>query len=140
MENTFIMKSEKDTEKLAREFAKGLRAGDVVALVGDLGAGKTTFTKAAAEGLGVTEKLSSPTFTIVCEYESGRLPLYHFDVYRVNDEDELFEIGFDDYLHGKGVCLIEWANLVEDLLPENTIYVNLSYGSSENERIINIKC
>ena len=140
MENTFIMKSEEDTEKLAREFAKGLRAGDVVALVGDLGAGKTTFTKAAAEGLGVTEKLSSPTFTIVCEYESGRLPLYHFDVYRVNDEDELFEIGFDDYLHGKGVCLIEWANLVEDLLPENTIYVNLSYGSSENERIINIKC
>ena len=134
------MKSEEETEKLAAEFAKGLKAGDVVALTGELGAGKTTFTKAAAEGLGVTERLSSPTFTIVCEYGSGRLPLYHFDVYRVNDGDELFEIGFDDYIHGKGVCLIEWADLIKDMLPENTIYVNLSYGASENERIISIKC
>ena len=117
------------------EFSRRLNAGDVVALRGDLGAGKTTFTKAVAKGLGVTETLTSPTFTIVQEYETGRLPLYHFDVYRVHDEDELFEIGFDDYLHAGGVCMIEWADLIEDLLPEGTIYVDLYYGEDEDERI-----
>lgn len=120
------------------EFAKELKAGDVIALTGDLGAGKTAMTRAVARGLGITSPVTSPTFTIVQEYEGGRLPLYHFDIYRVHDEDELFEIGFDDYLHGGGVCMIEWADLAEDLLPENTMNLRLSYGEGENERICEI--
>lgn len=128
-----------DTEKFGAEFAAGLKPNSVIALVGNLGAGKTTLTKAIAKGLGITETISSPTFTIVCEYETGRLPLYHFDVYRVNDEDELFEMGFEEYFTKGGVCLIEWADLVTDLLPEDTITLRLEYGEDENERIVTIE-
>ena len=138
MEKKFIFKTEEDTMAFGAEFAKELKAGDVIALTGDLGAGKTAMTRAVARGLGITSPVTSPTFTIVQEYEGGRLPLYHFDIYRVHDEDELFEIGFDDYLHGDGVCMIEWADLAEDLLPENTINLRLSYGEGENERICEI--
>ena len=120
------------------ELARELKAGDVIALTGDLGAGKTAMTRAVARGLGINGPVTSPTFTIVQEYEGGRLPLYHFDIYRVHDEDELFEIGFDDYLHGSGVCMVEWADLAPDLLPENTINLRLSYGEGENERICEI--
>ncbi len=138
MKERVILHDLKETERFGSALAERLAAGDVVALTGDLGAGKTTLAKAVARGLGVTETLTSPTFTIVQEYETGRLPLYHFDVYRVHDEDELFEIGFDDYLHAGGVCLIEWADLISDLLPERTIRIALSYGGSENERICEI--
>ena len=116
-----------------------MEPNQVYALIGDLGTGKTTLAKAVARGLGVTETLTSPTFTIVQEYETGRLPLYHFDVYRVNDEDELFEIGLEDYFHKGGVCLIEWADLIEDLLPEGTVTVRLAYGDGEGERICSIE-
>lgn len=138
MEKKTLLKNEKETEEFGARLAQELQPGAVIALTGDLGAGKTTLTKAIARGLGVTETLTSPTFTIVQEYESGRMPVYHFDVYRVHDEDEMFELGFDDYLHGKGVCLIEWAELVKDLLPEGTRWLKLEYGSSEDERICTI--
>jgi len=123
------------------ELAAELTAGSVLAMTGDLGAGKTTFTKAIAKGLGIDGPVTSPTFTILQEYKQGRLPLYHFDVYRVYDEEELFEIGFDEYLHGDGVCIIEWADLVEDMLPEDCIRINIKYDEKdpENGRIIEIE-
>ena len=108
MKERIVLHDQESTEQFGAALAEKLAAGDVVALTGDLGAGKTTLAKAVARGLGVTETLTSPTFTIVQEYESGRLPVYHFDVYRVHDEDELFEIGFDEYLNAGGICLIEW--------------------------------
>ena len=92
--------------------------GTVYTLTGDLGMGKTVFTQGFAKGLGVTEHVNSPTFTIVQEYEDGRLPFYHFDVYRIGDIEEMDEIGYEDYFYGDGVCLIEWANLIEEILPE----------------------
>ena len=126
------------TEEFGKEFAKTLKPGTVVALTGPLGAGKTTLTKSVARGLGVTETITSPTFTIVCEYETGTLPLYHFDVYRVHDEEDLFEMGFEEYFHKGGVCLIEWADLIPELLPEDTIGIELNYGANENERVITL--
>ena len=132
------LKTPEDTEALGKRLADLLVPGSVVALTGPLGAGKTALTQAVARGLGVTERLSSPTFTVVQEYRSGRIPLYHFDVYRVNDPDDLFELGFEEYLHGDGACFIEWADLVEDMLPEDTIYVRLDYGGWEEERTCEI--
>ena len=136
---TIVLKKIEDTLALGKRIADGLKPGDVIGLTGPLGAGKTTLAQAIARGLGVSERMSSPTFTIVQEYESGRLPLYHFDVYRVSDEDELFEIGFEEYLHSGGVCLIEWADLIEDILPEETVWVRLEYGEHEDERICAIE-
>ena len=128
------------TREFGISLAQTLQPNTVIALTGDLGAGKTTLSKAIAEGLGVTETITSPTFTIVCEYETGRLPVYHFDVYRVNDSEELFEIGFEEYMHKGGVCLIEWANLLEDgMLAPNTIKINIEYGENEDERILTIE-
>ena len=138
MKRQWIMKQEEDTKRFGHKLAENLKPGDVVALIGDLGTGKTALTKAVAAGLGVTEMITSPTFTIVCEYHEGRMPLYHFDVYRVFDPDELFEIGFEEYLFGQGVCLIEWADLVEDILPPLTIRVEIAYGESATERIYEV--
>ena len=112
-----------DTAKYAYEMAVNAEPGQVYALIGDLGVGKTVFTKGFAEGLGIEEPVSSPTFTILQIYEEGRLPLYHFDVYRIEEPEEMEEVGFDDYIYGEGVCLIEWANRIEEILPEETIYV-----------------
>ena len=105
----------------------GMRAqpGQIYTLDGELGVGKTIFTKGFAEGLGVTEPVCSPTFTIVQEYDSGRLPLYHFDVYRIGDLEEMEEIGYDDYFFGRGICLIEWAVQIRELLPEQVIAVRI---------------
>lgn len=137
MENITITNL-KETEEFGINFAKSLKPNSVVALTGPLGAGKTTLTKSIARGLGVTETITSPTFTIVCEYETGVLPLYHFDVYRVHDEEDLFEMGFEEYFHKGGVCLIEWADLVEDLLPEDTVRIELEYGEEETQRTVKI--
>ena len=107
-----------DTFRLGFQMAEKAVPGDVIALLGDLGVGKTVFTKGFAAGLGIQEEISSPTFTILQLYEEGRLPLYHFDVYRIGDPEEMMEVGWDDYIYGNGVCLIEWANLIEDLMKE----------------------
>lgn len=137
---TIILKSTEDTDAFGRELAEKAGPNSVIALTGDLGAGKTTLTKAIAKGLGVSETLTSPTFTIVCEYDSGRLPLFHFDVYRVHDSEELFEIGFEDYMHKGGLCVIEWADLLEEgMLPGDTIHIKLSYGENDDERIAEIE-
>ena len=104
---------------MGRKIGQEALPGQVFTLIGDLGVGKTVFTQGLAEGLGITEPVSSPTFTIVQIYEEGRLPLYHFDVYRIGDVEEMDEIGYEDYFYGEGVCLIEWANLIEEILPEH---------------------
>ena len=124
--------SAEDTFAYGRKCGQEAKAGQVFCLYGDLGVGKTVFTQGFAEGLGITEPVSSPTFTIVQVYEEGRLPFYHFDVYRSADPEEMYEVGFDDYIEGDGVCFIEWANLIDDLLPEErteiTIEKDLSKG------------
>lgn len=111
--------SEKETYAFGLELGKKAHAGQVYMLVGDLGVGKTVFTKGLARGLDILEPVSSPTFTIVQVYEEGRLPFYHFDVYRIGDVEEMDEIGYEDYIYGDGVSLIEWANLIEEILPEH---------------------
>lgn len=108
-----------ETFSLGEEIGKKARPGDVYTLIGDLGVGKTVFTQGLAKGLGIGEAISSPTFTIVQVYEEGRIPFYHFDVYRIGDVEEMDEIGFEDYIYGEGVSLIEWANLIEEILPED---------------------
>lgn len=109
---------EKETYELGCRLGQEARAGQVYTLVGDLGVGKTVFTKGLAAGLGIEEPVSSPTFTIVQVYEEGRLPFYHFDVYRIGDIEEMDEVGYEEYVMGEGVSLIEWANLIEEILPE----------------------
>lgn len=109
----------KDTFRIGKKLGEQARRGQVVCLEGDLGVGKTVFTQGFALGIGIDENINSPTFTIVQEYESGRIPFYHFDVYRIGDVEEMDEIGFEEYLYGDGVCLIEWANLIQEILPAN---------------------
>ena len=118
-------RSAKETYQLGVELGKKAQRGQVYTMVGDLGVGKTVFTQGLAEGLGITEPISSPTFTIVQEYDEVRLPFYHFDVYRIGDISEMDEIGFEDYVYGEGVSLIEWANLIEEILPENRIDITI---------------
>ena len=116
---------EKETYELGCRLGQEARAGQVYTLVGDLGVGKTVFTKGLAAGLGIEEPVSSPTFTIVQVYEEGRLPFYHFDVYRIGDVEEMDEVGFEDYVYGEGVSLIEWANLIEETLPQHYTEVKI---------------
>ena len=115
----------KETFELGVQIGREAKAGDVYTLVGDLGVGKTVFTQGLAKGLEIEEPISSPTFTIVQVYEEGRLPFYHFDVYRIGDIEEMEEIGYDDYFFGEGVCLIEWAELIEELIPEGAISITI---------------
>lgn len=110
--------SAEETFSFGEKIGRDAVAGAVFTLVGDLGVGKTVFTQGVAAGLGITEPVNSPTFTIVQVYEEGRLPFYHFDVYRIGDSEEMYEVGFEEYVYGDGVSLIEWANLIEDILPE----------------------
>ena len=114
-----------ETFALGEKIGRQAKPGQVITLVGDLGVGKTVFTKGLAQGLEITEPVSSPTFTIVQEYRDGRLPLYHFDVYRIGDPEEMEEIGYEDYFYGDGVCLIEWADLIEELIPEQAVWVTI---------------
>ena len=118
-------RSPEETYELGRKIGLQARPGQVYTLTGDLGVGKTVFTQGVAAGLGITEPVSSPTFTIVQVYEEGRLPFYHFDVYRIGDIEEMEEIGYDDYFFGEGICLIEWAELIEEILPENRISITI---------------
>ena len=114
-----------ETRAFGKKMGQEARPGQVICLNGDLGVGKTIFTQGFAEGLGIDEPVNSPTFTIVQVYEEGRLPFYHFDVYRIGDIEEMEEIGYDDYFFGNGVCMIEWAELIEELIPENSIHVTI---------------
>ena len=111
--------SERETYELGLAMGREARPGEVYTLIGDLGVGKTVFTKGLAAGLGIKEPVSSPTFTILQEYEEGRLPFYHFDVYRIGDIEEMDEIGYEDYFYGEGLTMIEWANLIEEILPDH---------------------
>lgn len=115
----------KDTYKLGEKIGQMAKPGMVISLTGDLGVGKTVFTQGLAKGLGIEEPVNSPTFTIVQVYEEGRLPLYHFDVYRIGDIEEMDEIGYEDYFYGEGVCLIEWADLIKEILPEQMCRVTI---------------
>ena len=133
--------SEKETFAVAEEIARQASPGDIYLLEGDLGVGKTVFAKGFAHGLGITEPVTSPTFTIVQEYHEGRLPLYHFDVYRIGDIEEMEEIGYDDYFYGNGICLIEWANLIEEILPPHyqTVRIEKVLEKGFDYRIITIE-
>lgn len=117
--------SEKETFDLGYSIGKEAKPGTVYALLGDLGVGKTVFTKGVAAGLSIKEQVNSPTFTIVQVYESGRLPFYHFDVYRIGDLEEMDEIGYEDYFFGEGLCLVEWADLIKELMPKETVWVTI---------------
>ena len=132
--------SAKDTLQLGSRLGKFCKAGDVILIHGDLGVGKTVFSKGIGEGLGIEEPISSPTFTILQVYEEGRIPLYHFDVYRIADIEEMEEIGYEDYFYGEGVCLIEWAKQIQEILPDRTIQVtiakNLKQGFDYREIVI----
>ncbi len=125
MTKTYEVSCEDETFALAGKIAEGAKRQDVFALIGDLGAGKTAFAKGFAKGLGVKESVVSPTFTLVQIYESGRMPLYHFDVYRIGDVSEMDETGYEDCFYGEGVTLVEWADLVREILPEETIYITI---------------
>lgn len=120
-----------ETFALGKKIGEHARPGQIYTLNGDLGVGKTVFTQGVAAGLGIFEPICSPTFTIIQEYESGRLPFYHFDVYRIGDIEEMEEIGYDDYFFGQGICLIEWAELIEEILPRERIRVRIEKNLEE---------
>ena len=134
MEKLLHIASEKETERIGEAIGQAAEPGTVVALIGDLGTGKTTLTKSIARGLGVTETVTSPTFNIIREYKTGRIPLYHFDVYRIGDPDEMFELGYEEYFYGDGICVVEWADIIEDLLPEDAVIIRIERGADEEER------
>ena len=117
--------SASETLALGEKLGKAAKLGQIYTLNGDLGVGKTVLTQGFAKGLGITEAVNSPTFTIIQEYTEGRLPFYHFDVYRIGDVEEMDEIGYEDYIYGEGVSLIEWANLIEEILPEQIIEITI---------------
>lgn len=117
--------SAEETYELGKKLGQNAKPGSVYALIGDLGVGKTVFTQGVAAGLEIKEHINSPTFTIVQVYEEGRLPFYHFDVYRIGDPEEMEEIGYEDYFYGEGVCFVEWANLIEELMPEHTVTITI---------------
>ena len=118
-------KTPQETFEVGKKIGENAKPGQIYTLTGDLGVGKTVFTQGFADGLGITEPISSPTFTIVQVYEEGRLPFYHFDVYRIGDIEEMDEIGYEDYFYGNGVTMIEWANLIEEILPEKYVCVTI---------------
>ena len=132
-----ISNSVEETERLGSELAASLPAGSIVAFTGDLGAGKTAFVRGMARGLGITERVTSPTFTIVNEYEGGSRPLFHFDLYRLGAADELFDIGWEDYLARGGICAVEWSERAAEAM-EGCISVDISRGNHDGQRIITI--
>lgn len=123
--------SAEETYRLGYDIAKSSKSGDVYTLIGDLGVGKTVFTQGFAKGLGIEDNVNSPTFTIVQVYDEGKLPLYHFDVYRIGDPEEMYEIGYEEYVYGDGVTLIEWANLIEEILPDSYVEIKIEKSSDK---------
>ena len=135
----FITNSPIETEKVGEALGKVLKPGTILAYEGDLGAGKTAFTRGLAKGLGYSGRVTRPTFNIVNEYEGGRLPLFHFDMYRLADADALFDIGWEDYLARGGVCAVEWSENVEDALEEATVRIDIRRGENDSQRGICIE-
>ena len=129
----FEVYSVDETTQLGIKLGRLLNAGDIICLTGDLGTGKTHITKGIAKGLGINDNITSPTFTIVNEYEGGRLKLNHFDVYRVSDPDEIYAIGFDDYIFSDAVSIIEWANYIEEILPEYLLHIKIDKDFAKGE-------
>ena len=134
----FLSHSAQETESIGEALAKELRPGDVLAFTGSLGMGKTAFTRGLARGLGCRGRVTSPTFTIVNEYEGGRLPLFHFDMYRLRDADDLFDIGWEDFLRRGGICAVEWSENIRDALDEDTLWVDIRRGMTDGQRIITL--
>lgn len=139
-----LIENESQMQHFGRLLGKCLKGGDIVGLTGDLGAGKTTLTKSIAKGMGIEEHITSPTFTIVNEYDGdetkGLVPLYHFDVYRISDEEELYDIGYEEYFFGKAACVVEWANLIPSLMPEEALWLDLRLGTNDpEERVIHLR-
>ncbi|MCI6498242.1 tRNA (adenosine(37)-N6)-threonylcarbamoyltransferase complex ATPase subunit type 1 TsaE [Lachnospiraceae bacterium HCP1S3_C3] len=124
--------SPEETYKVGYDLGNSAEKGQIFCMSGDLGVGKTVFTQGFAAGLGVEDNVNSPTFTIVQEYEDGRIPLYHFDVYRISDVSEMDEIGYEEYFYGEGVCLIEWAEIIEDILPEDVTWITIEKSMDED--------
>lgn len=133
-----VTHSPEETEQVGADLAKRLSAGSIVAFSGDLGAGKTAFVRGLARGLGISQRVTSPTFTIVNEYEGDGLPLFHFDLYRLCSADELFDIGWEDYLRRGGVCAVEWSENASGALGEDCVFVDISRGMHDSQRIIRI--
>ncbi len=138
---TFHTKSAEETIALGKKIGEKLQPGDVIAMTGTLAAGKTTITKGIAQSLGISDDVTSPTFCLISEYEGTRMPLYHMDVYRLDGEEDFINLGVDDMLYGKGVCIIEWSEKVKKQLPKKTIYLTITplEGSAANEREIKIE-
>ena len=134
-----ISKSLEDTIRIGIDLSKYLSAGNIIFLTGDLGSGKTSFTKGLGRGLSVTEYITSPTYTIINEYYSGRIPLYHFDVYRLGSSDEMLELGCDEYFFGNGITVLEWADNVSEILPEEKLWITMGAGNNFDERTITME-
>ncbi|HZK37595.1 MAG TPA: tRNA (adenosine(37)-N6)-threonylcarbamoyltransferase complex ATPase subunit type 1 TsaE [Clostridia bacterium] len=132
--NCIDILNQKELEKIAEKLGKLVNSGDIICMVGDLGAGKTTFIQALAVGLGVEDCVTSPTFVLINEYD-GRIPLYHFDVYRINHISEMEDLGYEEYFYGDGVCAIEWADLIEDILPHNHLRVEIRITGTKTRQI-----
>ena len=139
MTKEYTTAGEEQTEALGFRLGQLIQPGAVIAYTGDLGAGKTAFTRGLARGLGIPDRVTSPTFTIVNEYEGGRLPLFHFDLYRLASSDELFEIGWEDYLRRGGVCAVEWSENAAGALERDTVRVDLRRGAEDGQRVITIQ-
>lgn len=133
MEQVWESHSPRETEEMGKKLAAGASSGQIFCLEGDLGTGKTVFTKGFGAGLGIKEHITSPTFNIVNEYHDGRLPFYHFDVYRISCEEEMDDIGYEEYFFGEGVCLVEWASLVEGLIPPEAVWITLEKDLEKGE-------
>ncbi len=141
MTGRYVSYAPEETYNIGKALGNQAERGAVFCLVGDLGVGKTLFTKGFAAGLGIDEPVTSPTFTIINVYDSGRLPFYHFDVYRIGDEEELEEIGYEEYFYGEGVSFVEWANFIEDLVPEDAVWITIKKDLSKglDYRLIEIR-
>ncbi|MCR5272423.1 MAG: tRNA (adenosine(37)-N6)-threonylcarbamoyltransferase complex ATPase subunit type 1 TsaE [Lachnospiraceae bacterium] len=141
MEYKIETNSPEETREFAKKMAESAKPSDVITLIGDLGVGKTVFTQGIAEGLGIKDTVNSPTFTIVQVYDEGRMPFYHFDVYRIGDIEEMDEIGYEDYFYGDGLTMIEWANLIEEILPEKRTEVTIEKNPEKgfDYRLIKVK-
>lgn len=141
MKQVIATESAQETFEIGKKIGEAARPGQIYALIGDLGVGKTVFTQGVAAGLGITEPVNSPTFTILQVYEEGRIPFYHFDVYRIEEIEEMEEIGYEEYFFGDGVCLVEWANLIEELFPKELIRITIEKDLAEgfNYRTVKIE-